>query len=190
MAEARDFRTRRSRSHLSRRLRDAASPGGIASLGLDVAGKPATAGTGIGSGSQRSVSSHNSPGRHPMEKLRSPVAVRVLRNRTVVARTAECDNLLMPFCSNCGASLPRGARFCPGCATPVAEGPPSEERKVATVVFADLVGSTALADSQDAERSRALLNRFYEGMASEIAHAGGTIEKFIGDAVVAVFGAP
>ncbi len=61
---------------------------------------------------------------------------------------------------------------------------------MATVVFADLVGSTALADSQDAERSRALLNRFYEGMAGEIALAGGTIEKFIGDAVVAVFGAP
>jgi class 3 adenylate cyclase len=96
----------------------------------------------------------------------------------------------MPFCANCGASLPRGARFCPSCASPVAEGAPGEERKLATVVFADLVGSTALADSQDAERSRALLNRFYEGMASEIAETGGTIEKFIGDAVVAVFGAP
>jgi hypothetical protein len=58
------------------------------------------------------------------------------------------------------------------------------------VLFADLVGSTAVADAQDAERSRALLNRFYDGMASEIAEAGGTIEKFIGDAVVAVFGAP
>ena len=58
------------------------------------------------------------------------------------------------------------------------------------MLFADLVGSTALADSQDAERSRALLNRFYDGMATEIAEAGGTIEKFIGDAVVAVFGAP
>ena len=58
------------------------------------------------------------------------------------------------------------------------------------MLFADLVGSTAFADSQDAERSRALLNRFYDGMAAEIAAAGGTIEKFIGDAVVAVFGAP
>ena len=96
----------------------------------------------------------------------------------------------MAFCSSCGADLPRGARFCPGCASPVAEAPPSEERKLATVVFADLVGSTALADSQDAERSRALLNRFYDGMATEIAEAGGTIEKFIGDAVVAVFDAP
>src|SRR6266516_4808412 len=96
----------------------------------------------------------------------------------------------MALCANCGARLPRGARFCPSCAEPVAERPPSEERKLATVVFADLVGSTSLADSQDAERSRALLNRFYDGMATEIAEAGGTIEKFIGDAVVAVFGAP
>jgi class 3 adenylate cyclase/predicted ATPase len=72
----------------------------------------------------------------------------------------------------------------------VAQGLPSEERKVATVVFADLVGSTALADSQDAERSRALLNHFYDAMSGEVAEAGGTVEKFIGDAVVAAFGAP
>ena len=58
------------------------------------------------------------------------------------------------------------------------------------MLFADLVGSTTLADSQDAERTRALLNRFYDAMASEIADAGGTVEKFIGDAVVAAFGAP
>ena len=57
-------------------------------------------------------------------------------------------------------------------------------------MFADLVGSTALADSQDAERTRALLNRFYHAMASEIADTGGTVEKFIGDAVMAAFGAP
>ena len=96
----------------------------------------------------------------------------------------------MTFCANCGAGLPHGARFCPNCASPVAERSPSEERKLATVLFADLVGSTAVADAQDAERTRALLNRFYDGMATEIAEAGGTIEKFIGDAVVAVFGAP
>ena len=96
----------------------------------------------------------------------------------------------MPFCSNCGVALPSGARFCPRCAEPVSHDRPSEERKLATVLFADLVGSTELADSQDAERTRALLNRFYDAMASEIAHAGGTVEKFIGDAVLAAFGAP
>ena len=96
----------------------------------------------------------------------------------------------MTFCSNCGASLPGGARFCPNCAHPLAEDRPSEERKLATVLFADLAGSTERADSEDAERTRAVLNRFYDAMAVEIAEAGGTIEKFIGDAVVAAFGAP
>jgi class 3 adenylate cyclase len=58
------------------------------------------------------------------------------------------------------------------------------------VLFADLVGSTELAGSQDPERTRALLNRFYDAMAAEIADAGGTVEKFVGDAVMAAFGAP
>ena len=96
----------------------------------------------------------------------------------------------MAACSSCGAPLPRGARFCPNCAAPVSEERPSEERKLATVLFADLVGSTAMAGAQDAERTRVRLNRFYDAMAGEIAEAGGTIEKFIGDAVVAAFGAP
>jgi class 3 adenylate cyclase len=65
-----------------------------------------------------------------------------------------------------------------------------EERKVATVLFADLAGSTALADSEDPERTRALLDRFYEAMAAEVTAAGGTVEKFAGDAVMAAFGAP
>ncbi|HEX6700249.1 MAG TPA: adenylate/guanylate cyclase domain-containing protein, partial [Gaiellaceae bacterium] len=64
------------------------------------------------------------------------------------------------------------------------------ERKLVTIVFADLVGSTALADEQDPERTRALLDRFYEEMAAEIGAAGGTVEKFAGDAVMAAFGAP
>jgi class 3 adenylate cyclase/tetratricopeptide (TPR) repeat protein len=67
---------------------------------------------------------------------------------------------------------------------------PAEERKLATVLFADLVGSTALAGSEDPERTRALLERFYSAMADEIERAGGTIEKYAGDAVMAVFGAP
>ena len=58
------------------------------------------------------------------------------------------------------------------------------------MLFADLVGSTGLAGSQDPERTRGLLERFYEAMAGEIEIAGGTIEKFAGDAVIAVFGAP
>jgi class 3 adenylate cyclase len=68
--------------------------------------------------------------------------------------------------------------------------PAARERKLASVLFADLVGSTELGSSLDPEHTRDLLDRFYEAMASEIALGGGTIEKFIGDAVVAVFGVP
>src|SRR5438477_4657009 len=91
---------------------------------------------------------------------------------------------------HCGVVVPSTARYCPSCGSLIADERPAEERKLATVLFADLVGSTALAASTDAERTRALLNRFYEAMAAEIADMGGTVEKFIGDAVVAAFGAP
>ncbi|MGB8349429.1 MAG: adenylate/guanylate cyclase domain-containing protein, partial [Gaiella sp.] len=64
------------------------------------------------------------------------------------------------------------------------------ERKLATVLFADLVGSTAMGAELDPEYARDLLERFYDAMEAEIALGGGTVEKFIGDAVVAVFGAP
>jgi class 3 adenylate cyclase len=97
----------------------------------------------------------------------------------------------MTTCASCGAELPAGARFCPACGSP-AEAPQSvaEERKLATVLFADLVGSTELGASQDPERTRVLLDRFYEAMASEVDAAGGTVEKFAGDAVMAAFGVP
>ncbi|HEY7003130.1 MAG TPA: adenylate/guanylate cyclase domain-containing protein [Gaiellaceae bacterium] len=72
----------------------------------------------------------------------------------------------------------------------MAGGATGDERKVATILFADLAGSTALADREDPERVRARLERFYEAMQAEIELAGGTIEKFAGDAVMAAFGAP
>ena len=97
----------------------------------------------------------------------------------------------MDVCSQCGTELPSAARFCPTCAAPVDRAPESaEERKVATVLFADLVGSTALGSEQDPERTRVMLDRFYDAMAEEIELAGGTVEKFVGDAVMAAFGAP
>ncbi|HXL44273.1 MAG TPA: adenylate/guanylate cyclase domain-containing protein [Gaiellaceae bacterium] len=71
-----------------------------------------------------------------------------------------------------------------------AGAPTSDERKIATVLFADLVGSTELASDEDPERVRALLERFYDAMESEIQSSGGTVEKFAGDAVMAAFGAP
>jgi len=96
----------------------------------------------------------------------------------------------MTVCAACGAALPEAARFCPVCAAPVEAHPDQGERKLATVIFADLVGSTERAGSQDPERTRAVLDRFYEAMAGEIDTAGGTVEKFAGDAVMAAFGAP
>jgi class 3 adenylate cyclase len=96
----------------------------------------------------------------------------------------------MAVCDRCGAEVPREARFCATCGAPVADERPTGKRKLATVVFADLVGSTALAGSEDPERTRALLERFYDAMTEEIERAGGTVEKFAGDAVMAAFGAP
>src|SRR5918912_2052164 len=97
----------------------------------------------------------------------------------------------MAACAQCGAAVPAAARFCPSCAAPLEQDrKPAEERKLATVLFADLVGSTELAGSQDPERTRVLLDRFYDAMAEEIERGGGTVEKFVGDAVMAAFGAP
>jgi class 3 adenylate cyclase len=94
------------------------------------------------------------------------------------------------ICTACGAGLPEGARFCPACAAPVDGIPVAQERKLATMLFADLVGSTVFASDQDPEHTRLLLDRFYGGMAAEIRGVGGTLEKFAGDAVMAVFGVP
>jgi class 3 adenylate cyclase len=96
----------------------------------------------------------------------------------------------MEVCARCGAELPAGARFCASCGAPVESEPGGGERKLATVLFADLVGSTALGGSQDPERTRMLMDRFYDAMAEEVERAGGTVEKFAGDAVMAAFGAP
>ncbi|MGZ5302438.1 MAG: adenylate/guanylate cyclase domain-containing protein, partial [Actinomycetota bacterium] len=96
----------------------------------------------------------------------------------------------MDACAACGTVLPASARFCPSCAAPIEAAPDQSERKLATIIFADLVGSTSLAGSQDPERTRKVLERFYDAMAQEIEAAGGTVEKFAGDAVMAAFGAP
>jgi class 3 adenylate cyclase len=93
-------------------------------------------------------------------------------------------------CLNCGVANPDRARFCLNCAKPIAEEEVREERKLATILFADLVGSTTMAGEQDPERTRVMLNRFYDAMSDEVERYGGTVEKFAGDAVMAAFGAP
>jgi class 3 adenylate cyclase/tetratricopeptide (TPR) repeat protein len=92
-------------------------------------------------------------------------------------------------CPSCGQENPAGFRFCGSCGAPLAE-PARELRKLVTVVFCDLSDSTALGERTDPEALRARLRGFYEQMRTILEHHGGTVEKFIGDAVMAVFGVP
>src|SRR6266513_636259 len=93
-------------------------------------------------------------------------------------------------CPNCGQENPAGARFCFSCGHPFDEAPAREERKVVTVLFAELVGFTSRAEQMDPEDVRARLAPYYARVRAELERFGGTVEKFIGDAVVALFGAP
>jgi class 3 adenylate cyclase/tetratricopeptide (TPR) repeat protein len=93
-------------------------------------------------------------------------------------------------CTVCGLPLPEGARFCPNCGAAAAPLVDTEERKVVTVVFSDLVDSTSLAQRLDAERAREILGRFFDAASEELMALRGRPEKFIGDAVMAVFGLP
>src|SRR6266511_536613 len=96
----------------------------------------------------------------------------------------------MSLCAACGHELGPSARFCESCGTPVAAAVASEQRKTVTVLFCDVTGSTALGESTDPEALRALLARYFERMKGIVESHGGTVEKFIGDAVMAVFGVP
>ena len=100
----------------------------------------------------------------------------------------------MVLCAACGEHNPVRARFCLTCGTPFAGEVPNaqarEVRKVVTVVFCDLTGSTELGERLDAESLRNLLDLYFTTMSDVLHRHGGTVEKFIGDAVVAVFGVP
>jgi class 3 adenylate cyclase len=94
-------------------------------------------------------------------------------------------------CASCGAENREGARFCDSCGAQLAAAEPRREvRKVVTIIFCDVTGSTALGESTDPEALRALLARYFERMKAIIESHSGTVEKFIGDAVMAVFGVP
>ena len=97
----------------------------------------------------------------------------------------------MVVCSSCGATNRDGARFCDSCAAPLGEvGPLREARKTVTVFFCDVSGSTALGERIDPESLRAVMARYFEVAKTILERHGGTVEKFIGDAVMAVFGVP
>jgi class 3 adenylate cyclase len=100
-------------------------------------------------------------------------------------------------CAACGTTITAGARFCPGCGAAVSEeaaGPGSaelaRERKVATLLFADLVGYTSLNEGHDPEVIEAVVGRAFDRLSAEVARYEGTVEKFAGDAMLAVFGVP
>jgi len=114
---------------------------------------------------------------------------------------AQCANSLAVACPLCGASNEPEDRFCGECAAPLTQGAraaavpaatpaPVAERRLVSVLFADLVGFTPIAEERDAEETRELLTRYFDLARDVIERYGGTVEKFIGDAVMAVWGAP
>ena len=97
----------------------------------------------------------------------------------------------MKRCSRCGEPLSAHARFCAACGAAVSAAPAvTERRKLVTVLFADVVGSTALGERVDPETLRWAMQRWFGRMAEVIERHGGTVENYIGDAVMAVFGVP
>src|SRR5215208_3212321 len=114
----------------------------------------------------------------------------------------SCGAELAPQCPSCGAENPAGAKFCIECGTVLTEAAPSkpaaaahaeappEERRQATILFADLSGYTAAAERMDPEAVKALVDRTLRRLGEEIERFGGSIDKFIGDNVMGVFGAP
>ncbi len=97
----------------------------------------------------------------------------------------------MAECPSCGHENADDARFCSQCATPLTPlEPVRESRKVVTILFCDLVGSTTLGESTDPEALRSRMRRYFDDLRRIIERHGGTVEKFVGDAVMAVFGIP
>ena len=112
----------------------------------------------------------------------------------------ECGTALALACASCGAANAPGVKFCGECGTPlgtttasVSAAPasaPAAERRLVSVLFADLVGYTALSEGRDFEDMRDLQTRYFDTARTVIERYGGTVEKFIGDAVMAIWGAP
>ena len=118
---------------------------------------------------------------------------------------AECASRLSVACPSCGHPGLPTAKFCGECATPLpgdtlsptsalslirSDAAPVAERRLVSILFADLVGFTTLAEGRDAEDTRELLSRYFDLSRDVIVRYGGMVEKFIGDAVMAVWGAP
>jgi predicted ATPase/class 3 adenylate cyclase len=120
-------------------------------------------------------------------------------NRADAKFCRECGSPLAARCPSCGAANEPGQKFCDECGAALAAQPkdlppqapqPSAERRLVSVLFADLVGFTTLSETRDAEEVRELLSRYFDTCKRLISLYGGTVEKFIGDAVMAVWGTP
>ena len=101
-----------------------------------------------------------------------------------------CGSRLGLTCAACGYELTGPVRYCPSCGANVAQPSAEEQRKVVSVLFADLVGHTSRSDGADPEDVRDVLREYYRAVKATIERFGGVVEKFIGDAVMAVFGTP
>ena len=98
-------------------------------------------------------------------------------------------------CPACSQPVPDGARFCPNCGTPLGQRPvpepiSDEERRVVTVLFADIVGFTAIAERRDPEQVKRLIDAAFALLVADVEAHGGVVDKVLGDAIVALFGAP
>jgi class 3 adenylate cyclase len=102
----------------------------------------------------------------------------------------DCGSRFGGTCPSCGSELAAAARFCPSCGAQVSASTAEEQRKVVSVLFVDLVGHTSRSDGADPEDVRDILRAYYEAVKATIERFGGVVEKFIGDAVMAVFGTP
>ncbi|MET0882499.1 MAG: adenylate/guanylate cyclase domain-containing protein, partial [Acidimicrobiales bacterium] len=91
-------------------------------------------------------------------------------------------------CPACRAAVPDGARFCSSCGQSI--NVVADERRVVTVLFADLVGFTTLSEGNDPEQVKNVVDRCFQRLVSVVESYGGKVDKIIGDAVVALFGAP
>src|SRR5918997_2589205 len=97
----------------------------------------------------------------------------------------------MQVCPSCGEENPERSRLGGFCGTPLAPAaPPTEERRIVTIVFSDLQGSTKIGEALDPESVREVMTRYFDAMTAVLRRTGATIEKFIGDAIMAVFGLP
>src|SRR3984957_14661340 len=99
--------------------------------------------------------------------------------------------LAMNSCANCGRENPADAAFCNGCGKALLATPaPREQRKTVTVLFCDVTGSTAMGERLDPESLRQVVRGWFDAARTVIEHHGGTVDTFIGDAVMAAFGVP